>query len=957
MASMTVVACASDVVRARTVTEQAHKARWILIGMIGRSLDAILFLHSAGSLCLGGHPQFSGLHHPIFAHTLFAPEFLRQTPHMLAERDSELAKLTELLEVAGRGGHVAAVGGEAGIGKTAMLREFADRLSDEYQCIWGMCDPLLTPRPLGPVHDIVAMLGGLGQDWQTAGGMELFSRLLAHLSDSHKPIVLILEDVHWADNGTLDFIRFIGRRITMCRALLIVSYRNDELGRTHPLLRVFGDIPSAQLDRIELAPLSLAAVARLAEESGRDAESLLEITGGNPFFLSEILAGSNVDEQVPASVQDAVNSRLSRLRPEQLRLLEALSIIPVPIDPALHCCWIEDHERLLQDLVDLSILHRSSGGRLRFRHELARLATSNRCSSIDKRNLHQEHLHSMLGYPDRYDAGELLHHARGAGDAEQVLHFAPMAASNAAQLGAHKEAADYLEAALQYVDEAEPEEAAHLYESWAYEAAISHRIDDRVIEARRHALTMWRALGREEKVAENLRHLSRLHWYRGEAVQARRYLDDAINLLEQIEEANHLAFAYSMRSQMQMLSSRMDDAIAWGKRALEQMGNSAVPEVEVHALNNIGTARMFLGDPAGIADLERSLEIALEHNLQEDAARVFTNLSEYAIDMRRLELAEDVLSRGIAFDTDHDLDSWTFYLLGRKAQLRLEQARLKEAEEICRSVIATPGQTLLMKLPARIMLARTQVRLGDEQAARALAKAHKDALATGEVQYCIPILISMLERAWLTGSDTLKNEARAGLERIDPACFSLWTRAELEFWKHLLGMDAKPVKYSERTSFSAAMHGDFAASGIQFAQCGADYLANLCFGLSDNPQMVSAGLAALHRQSAKAPVARLTELLEKRGLKREDITLPRGPYRAARENPFGLTAKEMIVLEYLAQGLNNTEIADEMSRSQRTVEHHVSAILQKLEVENRVAVLLKLRDEPWIIGEPADDNA
>ncbi len=876
---------------------------------------------------------------------------------MLAERDSELAKLTELLDVAGKGGHVAAVGGEAGIGKTAMLREFADRLSDDYQCIWGMCDALFTPRPLGPVHDIAAMLGELGEDWQTAGGMELFSRLLAHLSESDRPVVLILEDVHWADNGTLDFIRFLGRRITLCRTLLIVSYRNDELGRTHPLLRVFGDIPSAQMERIELAPLSLAAVARLAEESGRDAENLLEITGGNPFFLSEILASGEVGKQVPVSVQDAVNSRLSRLKPEHIRLLEALSIIPVPIHPALHCCWIEEHERLLQHCVDLSILLEGSDGRLRFRHELARLATSNRCSSIDKRNLHHAHLTSMLERSERYDAGELLHHARGAGDAAQVLHFAPIAASNAAQLGAHREAADYLEAALEYVDEAEPEEAAQLYESWAYEAAISHRIDDRVIEARRHALTMWRALGREEKIAENLRHLSRLYWYRGEAVQARRYLDDAINLLEQIEDASHLALAYSMRSQMQMLSSRMDDAIDWGKRALEQLGNKAVPEVEVHALNNIGTARMFLGDPAGIADLERSLEIALEHNLHEDAARVFTNLSEYAVDMRRLELAEDVLKRGIEFDTDHDLDSWTFYLLGRKAQLRLEQARLSEAEEICRSVIATSGQTLLMKLPARIMLARTQVRLGGDQAARTLAKAHKDALATGEVQYCIPVLIGMLERAWLTDSDTLATEACAGLERIDLACFSLWTRAELTFWKQLLGMDAGTAKGVCDTAFHAALDGDFAASGMQFARCGADYLANLCFGLSDNPQTVSAGLAALHRQGAKAPVARLTELLEKRGLTREDITLPRGPYRAARKNPFGLTAKEMIVLEYLAQGLNNAEIADEMSRSQRTVEHHVSAILQKLEVENRLAVLLKLRDEPWIIGEPAETDA
>ncbi|MEL6877436.1 MAG: AAA family ATPase [Pseudomonadota bacterium] len=872
---------------------------------------------------------------------------------MLAERDHELARLNELLVSSGGSGHVVAVGGEAGIGKSALLREFSRQLPEGYRCIWGMCDALFTPRPLGPVHDIAAILSELPATGQEDTAGALFSRLLAQLSEADAPTVLIIEDVHWADAGTLDFIRFLGRRIMMCPVMMIVSFRNDELGRTHPLLRVFGEIPSSQLERIELLPLSLAAVARLSDGSGRNAEQLLKTTGGNPFFLTEILASIESGTHVPVSVQDAVNSRLARLSQAHARLLEALSIIPVPIDPDLHCCWIEDHERLLQDCLDLSILVEDADGRIRFRHELARLATSNRCSSIELRNLHKQHLNFMLERAEQYDAGELLHHARGAADAARVLHFAPVAAEKAARLGAHKEAADYLEVALGYIDEADPAEAAQLYESWAYEAAISDRIDDRVIEARRHALTMWRALGREDKIADNLRHLSRLHWYRGEAVQASRYLDDAIKLLEQLDDNTRLALAYSMRSQMHMLGSEMDKAIEWGKRALALIEAEVAPEVQVHALNNIGTARMFLGDPAGIDDLETSLEIALDQNLHEDAARVFTNLSEYAVDMRRLELAETTLDRGIDFDSEHDLDSWTFYLLGRQAQLRLEQDRLEEAEEICRAVIGTPGQTLLMKLPARIMLARTQVRLGDDKAARTLEKAHRDALATGEVQYLIPVLLGMLERAWLTGSAQMARKASEELSRIDRSRFSLWAGAEYDFWSSLAEIETPDRPGIGETAFGPALAGDFTDAGTKFAQHGADYLANVCFALSDDLDVISDGLGALHRQGAKAPVARLTELLEARGLSRNDIVLPRGPYRASRENPFGLTAKEMTVLEYLAAGLSNAKIADEMSRSQRTIEHHVSSILQKLEAENRLAVLLKLREEPWIIGETA----
>ena len=873
---------------------------------------------------------------------------------MLSERDKELAYLASLLDVTEAGGSVVALNGEAGIGKTALLREFAQTNSEKCQCIWGICNSLFTPRPLGPVQDIAFALRGLDVDQLSSGGTKLFQRIFTELVRSERPLVLILEDVHWADKGTLDFIRFLGRRIAMSRAIMIISFRNDELERNHPLLRVLGDIPNDQINRIELQPLSLTAISEMAEESGRDAERLLAITGGNPFFLSEILANPDDTKQVPVSVQDAVNGRLARLSPKHIALLEALSVVPVPIVPGRHCGWISGCDKLLSKCLDSGILTESSDRRLRFRHELARIATSHRCNSIELRNLHCHHLAFLLQYPGDHDAGELLHYARGAGDAEMVLHFAPIAAKKAARLGAHKEAADYLETALEYIDEAEPREAARLYESWAYEAAIAQRIDDRVIEVRRHALTMWRALDDDERIADNLRHLARLHWYRGEAIQANRYLDDAIGLLERHEDRSKLAFAYAMRSQMHMLASRMDAAVDWGQRALELISGESAPEVEVNALNNIGTARMFMGNEEGIVDLERSLDISLDNNLHEDAARVYTNLSEYAVDMRKLDLAEDVIERGVAFNSEHDLDSWTFYLLGRKAQLEVEQGRLAEAENICRSVIATTGQTLLMKLPAWIMLARVQVRTGHEDAALTLQKALNDALATGEAQYSIPVLMATLEQAWLSDSEEIAARATANLERIEPSSFSLWSMAEHQFWLTLIRGKSSDALEISATAFGPALTGEFERSGASFAKLGAHYLAHLCFGLSGNPKTVSTGLAELKRQGARAAFKRLSALFENRGISREDVTLPRGPYRAARENRFGLTAKEMIVLTHLAEGLSNAQIAEEMSRSQRTVEHHVSAILQKLEVENRMAVLVKLKEDPRILNVALD---
>lgn len=875
---------------------------------------------------------------------------------MLVEREEQLSMLLSCSEVArGGSGRIIALGGEAGIGKSSLLQEFTRRSADQNSRIWGMCDALFTPRPLGPIHDIVQLLPDFGRDWKDDAGTKLFSRLLAYFSELEEPLTLIIEDVHWADIGTLDFIRFLGRRISLCPLLMVISFRDDELGRDHPLNRVLGDLPSNQLERMELQPLSLNAVQNMVSATQSEAKSLWRVTGGNPFFVSEILANKAQKKkmEVPESVQDAVHSRLSRLESSHRAFLISLSIIPVPIDPELHCHWMPEADHWLDQSVLQGILVETVDGKLRFRHELARLATSKRCSSIELRALHKQRLDIMLEETDKYSFAELMHHSKGATDAASVLHFAPLAAENAARLGAHREAADYLETALQYVDEASTENAAELYESWAYESGISNQVNDRVIEARRHALTLWRALKRPEKVAENLRFLSRLHWYHGEAAQAGRYLDESINLLEELGNQEKLALAYTMRSQMLMLNSQMTDAIKWAQRAIAEAADPASPEINVHALNNIGTAKLFLGQEDGVADLQESLRLALRHNMHEDAARVFTNLSEYSVDIRKLDLAEETLEQGITFDTEHDLDSWLYYLLGRKAQLRLEQGRLKEAAEICSAVIDIEGQTLLMKLPARIMLGRAQLRMGEAEAAKTLDAARADALATGEVQYQIPVLFGLLEKAWLSGSQAAAVDTLKTLEKIEPHLFSLWSRAEHAFWANLLDAPLPEQKESMPTAFDPALAGDMQKAGDAFAARGAAYLANICYAMIGEADVVSRALAALHGQGANAVISHLMQLAEARGVKRKELKVPRGPYEASRSNPVGLTAKEQSVLVLLGEGRSNAEIAETLSRSPRTIEHHVSSILQKMEAENRLAVILRLQKEPWLIDSQA----
>ena len=287
-----------------------------------------------------------------------------------------------------------------------------------------------------------------------------------------------------------------------------------------------------------------------------------------------------------------------------------------------------------------------------------------------------------------------------------------------------------------------------------------------VIEARQRAIALWRELGRLDKVGLNLRWLSRLHWYRGEARQAEHYADEAVRELESLPPGPELAMAYSARSQLHMLHDRVDEAIDWGLRAIalaEQLGEI---ETRVHALNNVGTALLLSGRPGGRERMEESLALALEHGFHEHAARAYTNFAEYAVVFKDFALAERILAEGIAFDTRHDLDAWTHYLVGRQAQLRMEQGRLREAETIARGVMSLERLTLVMHLPALTVLGRVRVRLGEADGPALLQQALNEGLATGEPQRIVPVRLALAEAAWLA-EDLRRLPRAAGRARGD----------------------------------------------------------------------------------------------------------------------------------------------------------------------------------------------
>ena len=711
---------------------------------------------------------------------------------MLVERDTIVSELAGFAAETAQGrGKVVLISAEAGGGKTSLLGALRDVCRDTHEWVWGGCDALITPRVLGPVHDMATGLGPtVSGHLQDLGQPSLlYKSVLQALADMPRPTLLVFEDVHWADHATLDLIKFLGRRINFCNALLIATFRDDEITDTHYLRQVLGELPSGVTHRIALQPFSAEAVAQLAENAGVDSTGIFDSTQGNPFFVTELLAAPQSARGLPSSIRDAVAAQHARVALPIRSMLETLSVIPAVVPPALVTALFG---RSVLDSLDealrRNLLVQDERGAVRFRHELARQATLERLSAARKRDCHEQVLNALTRDTTGTFLDQIVHHAAGALRGELVLDYAPQAATRAAQSGGHIEAAAHLATALRFVDEAEPTVAAGLYERWAYEASLAARIDDEVLDARRHAITLWRVLARHEKVGENLRALSRLHWYRGEAVEAQRFSDQAIGVLESTPLSAEHALAYSLRSQLHMLNDRMNEAVDWGRRAMALAEKFQATEVLMHALNNVGTALAFREDSEGVELLQQSLELSLKHNHHENAARAYNNLAEYAVEFRRFDLAEQTLNEGIAYDIEHDLDSWTYYLSGRQAQLRLEQGRIDDALTIAQGIVDQERLTLLMKLPASMVRSRALLRLGDSAALPALYDALRDAHATDELQHIVPMRLALLEAAWLLNQGELADEHMEALLALSEADRHPWNIGERAIWARRLGM-------------------------------------------------------------------------------------------------------------------------------------------------------------------------
>ena len=777
-------------------------------------------------------------------------------------REVELAGLDAALNgvLAGTaaGGLVALVAGEAGIGKSALVKRFIERHGADARFLLGACDPLLTPRALGPLHDIARQTGGRLAELLASGGPreQLFVALLDELDQPARPQVVVIEDAQWADEATLDLLVFLGRRMERTRALLIVSYRDDELAVDHPLRAVVGRLTPETVRHLRLPPLSEAAVAELARRAGRPATGLRSLTGGNPLLVAEVLAAG--EPGVPATVRDLVLARLTGLPADAKKVVWLVAVVPTRTELWLLEEALRPEPTAVERCAEagLLIIEEEAVG---FRHELLRQAVEGSVSALGRRDLHRRVLQVLSDAQGRgVDIARLVHHARQADDADAVLRYAPEAARQAAAVAAHREAVGHYRTALRHADRLSPPVRAELLESYSVEAFLSG-LSPEAVSARRAALELREAAGDRERVGEGLRWLSRVSWWAGRRKEAEAAAARAIAVLETLPPGRQLAMAYSNQGQLDILAYRAEAAIGWARRAIELARRLDDQETLTHALTSIGSARLYRGDPGGRADLERGFEVASAAGLEDHAARALINLATTTAEVLDYRHARQDLDRALAFVQAHELAGYAQHLLGYRARVRLDQGDWAGAEQDARAALAEPVEGGVGVVDALVPLGLLQARRGDPDAAATLQEAAERAFAT-ELQWIAPVAAARAEHAWLAGDDhRVAEEATSVLELAVQAAHP-WFAGELALWLRLAGAPVpEPAVMAEQ--YRLLLAGDWRGAADAWQALGCPYQQALALACGDQDEALLEALGLLDGLGARQTAQRLRRQL------------------------------------------------------------------------------------------------
>ncbi len=846
----------------------------------------------------------------------------------LLEREPQLRQLAATMASAEAGdGSLVLVCGEAGIGKSSLVAQFA-RAQPPGRALLGICDPLGTPQALGPFLELAgdlepALVPRLRSS--SAPGPLLFEALSA------EPHLLTLEDMHWADQATLDVLRHLGRRVTRLPTLILATFRPEDAPAGSSLSVLLGDLATAPgVHRMELEPLSLAATRVLA---GGDAELLHQRTGGNPFFIREVIASGGID--VPATVRDAVIARASRLSAASRSALEAAAVAGTRTPEARLLRFLDRDGTprwAVEEAMWSGFLARDEGV-VRFRHELVLSAIGDATGPARRQRLHAAMLallrEEALG-PDG-DA-VLVHHAEGAGDAAAVLAFAPSAAGRASALSAHREAAALYGKALAVVSAAD--QRARLTEARAEQLHLAGSLSGALAE-HRTAVELWRRLGEAAAQARNLASVSYLSFLVGEYDAIEPAGDAAVACLAGLPPGPELSAVYDGRSRLRFMASDPAGAVRWGERAHTVAQDLGDHRLVVETAVTLGAARMLRGDAGGHAMVRQALDDARASQLEDVAARATLYLAWLPLLQRSYDGVERHLSDGLRFAGDHELSYWRQLLAAARVRYWLDRGRWREAEDGGGEILEDVASNRLALSQVLIAVGTLRARQGREDGDRCLEQAEALAREHPEVEAVSPVAPALVEWALLRGDlARARDLAVAGLERAEGE----WAEGALWFWARQAGSGASgPASLPE--PFALLRDGDWRASARWWEARGCPYEHAMTLSLSADAGALRGAIRLLDQLGARGAAPLVRRRLRALGMG----SVPRGPSAFARSNAAGLTEREVEVLSLVADGLGNAAIARRLYLSAKTIEHHVSSVLRKLDADDRTAAVAAAR--------------
>ncbi|MCR3751079.1 ATP-binding protein [Lentzea californiensis] len=768
---------------------------------------------------------------------------------VLLEREHELSELAVAAREAVAGtGSVVLLSGEPGAGKSALADAVRWTAPRQARFLVGWCDDLATPRTLGPFRDV------FGSRLRDAGDRdEVFEVLRAELT---QPAVLVIEDVHWADEATVDALSFLVRRVASLPVLLVLTYR-----AAGPLpQRLLGQVAAAaRVRRFELAPLSAAAVERLVTSSGLDAREVHAVTGGNPFFVTEILAAGHLG-RVPPTVADAVLARLHRLDDAGQEALAQLAVVPSAVEQ-----WLL--EVLLPQEVAAVVAAERHGlltvapDRTGFRHELIRRTVVDALPVARRVELNRRVLAALVAGGDA-DLARVVHHAAEAGDTGAIVRYGPRAAEAASRAGSHREAAAHLRLVLRQRELLDPERRAGLLGRYAIENSVIGDMGP-AVEAQREAVALRRGLGDARALGADLVWLSRICWQAGMSELAHSTADEASALLESAGDDRVLARALTHQSALWSIVHRTEESLVLGERAVALARAAGDQEILSHALTSVGTAQADLRLAEAWSTLAEARQVTLASGSVSDFCRFTVNVVEILLGEFRLDEAKGCVATAIEMADDAEELRYLYRMYTIRATVEVEAGDWDQATadaELVAGVRPPANPPTLCR--ALIALGRLRVRRGLPGAVEALAEAWELAQLTGELQNIGPAAVARAEAAWLRGDEIVL----AVLEPLHAQACRLGVRAlaaELAYWLRVAGRPVPADDSGHPHALLAA--GRWREAAKTWRQAGCDYWCAVALVESDDPGDLAEALAIFEGLGARPLVARVRERLRSPG--------------------------------------------------------------------------------------------